>query len=69
MALHLTGQNPTDFGLDFRAVYYGSSADAQKFNPTAYYFDADTEEKADEMRLLALTNYAEWKAKQPKDKK
>ncbi len=69
MALLLTGQNPTDYGLDFRTAYYGSSSDAQKFSPTAYYFDADTEDKADEMRLAALTKYAEWKGKQPKAKK
>ena len=36
---------------------------------TAYHFDADTEEKADELRDGAFKKFAEWKATQPKGKK
>lgn len=69
MALLMTKQEPADYGLDYRNYYYGSSSDAQKYNPTAYSFDVASEERADELREAAFKKYAEWKGAQPKGKK
>lgn len=66
MALLLNGEDPTNYGFDFRYVRGGS--DSQKHNPQAYYFDAESEERQDELRLAAFVKYADWKAKKAKEK-
>ena len=68
MALLLTKQNPTDYGVINRYANSGVS-DSLKYSYTAYHFDGDTPEEADEKRDAAFKKYAEWKAKQQKEKK
>lgn len=68
MALLLNGQDPSDYGLDYR--YVRGNSDSPKHNPQAYYFETDDEEKADELRETAFKKYAAWKeARKEKDKK
>ncbi len=68
MTLLFAKQNPTDYGFVNRYANSGVS-DTLKFSYLAYYFDGDTDEKADEKREAAFKKYAEWKATRKTDKK
>jgi hypothetical protein len=66
MAALLSGQEPADYGLEYR--YVRGVSDSQKHNPQAYYYETEDEEKADTMRDAAFKKYAVWKEAKLKEK-
>jgi hypothetical protein len=69
MALLLTEQEPEDYGITNRYAATAKPTVTQKYMYSAYYFDAEDDDKADEKRDAALKKYAAWKAKQTTPKK
>ena len=68
MCLLMTKQEPADYGITFRYKNNGTN-DSLKYQYSAYHFEAETEEKADEKRDAAVKKFKEWQAAQKKDDK